>query len=293
MVCSLCPRKCKAERTEYKNDGYCKMPLLPVVARAALHFWEEPCISGENGSGTVFFSGCSLRCVYCQNEIISHKRHGKTISVEQLAKIFKNLEAKGAENINLVNPTHYLLAIKQALDIYKPSVPIVYNSSGYETPEQMELALSFCDVFLLDLKYLSQDRALKYSDSENYPDVATKAILKCYNAIGDNVYNEKGAMQKGLIIRHLVLPMGTNEAIKVMDWVEENTPRAVFSLMSQYTPCGNLEGFKEINRKLTLREHRKVLDYLAGLNIEKVYTQELNSSDNEFIPAFDLTGIDI
>lgn len=267
------------------------MPLPPVVARAALHFWEEPCISGKNGSGTVFFSGCSLDCVYCQNDVISHKGKGKTISVNELADIFKTLENSGAHNINLVNPTHYCLAIKEALDIYKPSIPIVYNSSGYDSVKELEIAASFCDIFLMDLKYLSSDRALKYSGAEDYPEVATKAILKCNEIIKECVFDADGIMQKGLIIRHLVLPMGTNEAIKVIDWVESNTPNAVFSLMSQYTPCGNLENFKEINRKLTLREHNKVLDYLECSNIKAFYTQELDSSSTIYIPDFDFTGV--
>ncbi len=291
MVCSLCPRKCKALRTkDFNNGGFCQSSLTVKVARAELHFWEEPCISGQNGSGTVFFSGCSLGCVFCQNEDISHNNFGKEISIERLAQIFKNLQEKGAENINLVNPTHYVLAIKQAFEIYKPSIPVVYNSSGYESEETLNIADEFTDIYLLDLKYLSSDRALKYSNAQNYPKMAVNAIKRCYKR-QENIFNEKGIMQKGLIIRHLIMPQGTNEAINVINWVEQNTPKAVFSLMSQYTPCGNLENFPEINRKLTQREHEKVLSFAEQSRIDTIFTQELKSSSKEFIPKFDLSGV--
>ena len=291
MNCSLCPRKCGAERTEYENvNGFCQSPELPKVARAALHMWEEPCISGKNGSGTVFFSGCSLGCVFCQNDEISHKNHGKVITVERLAEISKELEQMGAETINLVNPTHYVLAIEKAFQIYKPNIPVVYNSGGYESEATLNIADRFTDIYLLDLKYLSTDRAEKYSKAADYPEVATKAIKRCAEKYS-NVFDGNGMMKRGLIIRHLILPLGTNEAIKVLNWVEGNAPNAAFSLMSQYTPCGNLEGFPEINRKLTPREHNKVLDAASYSNIETIYTQELTSGDKQFIPPFNLEGI--
>ncbi len=291
MVCSLCPRRCKAERTDNGNNGgFCQSPLSVKVARAALHFWEEPCISGKNGSGTVFFSGCSLGCVFCQNDEISHKNKGKAITVERLAEIFKNLQEQGAENINLVNPTHYVYAIKKAFDIFKPSIPVVYNSGGYESEETLKIADEFTDIYLLDLKYLSGERAKKYSNAENYPEVATKAIKHCYER-QVNVFDDRGMMQKGLIIRHLVMPQGTNEAINVIKWVEENTPHAILSLMSQYTPCGNLEKYPEINRKLTLREHNKVLSFAEDSSIDMIFTQELSSGSEDFIPPFDMEGV--
>ncbi len=267
------------------------MPLLPKVARAALHFWEEPCISGTKGSGTVFFSGCSLRCVFCQNYELSQKNAGKVISYERLAKIFSELESAGAHNINLVNPTHYVPAIKKALEIYRPHIPVVYNSGGYDSIEEINEALTFADVFLMDLKYLSRERALKYSAAADYPEVAKRAILKIREAIPENIFDSDGLMQKGLMIRHLILPQGTNEAISVLEWAEQNCNNAVFSLMSQYMPCGDAAKFKEINRRITLREHRKVLDRAAVSSIETIYTQKLNSSDEKFIPAFDLTGV--
>lgn len=291
MTCNLCPRKCNAERNENFGNGYCKMPTAPVVARAALHFWEEPCISSTKGSGTVFFSGCSLGCVFCQNNEISHKNFGRKITVERLAEIFKELETKGAHNINLVNPTHYINAIGEAFDIYKPGIPIVYNSGGYDTEEQIEKASRFVDVFLMDYKYRSDIRAKKYSKAENYPEIAEKAILKCANIVKENILDENGIIQKGLIIRHLIMPQGTNDAIDIIKWVENHVPWCFLSLMSQYTPCGDLTDCKEINRKITQREYNKVLDFAADCNISTIFTQELTSSSEEFIPQFNLEGV--
>ncbi len=289
MICRQCPRGCNVNRAEAL--GYCQSPELPKIARAGLHFWEEPCISGEKGSGTVFFSGCSLGCVFCQNEEISHKNHGKIVTVERLAEIFRELECQGAHNINLVNPTHYVHAICEAVKLYRPNIPIVYNSGGYDTVETIEKAAEFVDIFLMDMKYRSADRALKYSKAQDYPTVSEKAILRCAEIVKENVYDENGIMQKGLIIRHLILPQGTRDAINVIDWVDKNVPWAVLSLMSQYTPHGNLTEYKEINRKITKREYDKVLDRAADSRIESIFTQELNSSSSKFIPPFDLSGV--
>lgn len=291
MKCFECSRKCGAERDDLSGNGYCKMPERPVLARAGLHFWEEPCISGEKGSGTVFFSGCSLGCVFCQNEEISHENYGKPVTVERLAEIFKELENLGAHNINLVNPTHYVHAIAKALEIYKPRIPIVYNSGGYDTVETIEKASRFVDVFLMDMKYRSGERALKYSKAKDYPEVSANAILKCAEIIKENTFDPNGIMQKGLVIRHLIMPQGTNDAIEVINWVEQNVPWAVLSLMSQYTPHGNLSDFKEINRKITLREYNKVLDFAAECDIDSIYTQDTSSGDEKFIPPFDLSGV--
>lgn len=292
MKCNLCPRRCNTQRTENENvNGYCKMPLQPVVARAALHFWEEPCISGTNGSGTVFFSGCSLGCIYCQNEEISHLSKGKQITVERLSKIFKEIEALGAHNINLVSPTHYAFSIKQALDIYKPEIPIVWNSSGYENPETLKMLEGYVDIFLMDLKYLTAERAFEYSNAADYPETATKAILECYRQKPNCIFDENGIMQKGVIVRHLILPQGTREALLVFDWVRENVPNAYFSIMSQYTPYGNAKKHKIISRKITSREYDKVLTYIYNSGFENCYIQERTSADESFIPPFDLTGI--
>lgn len=291
MKCSLCPRRCNAERTNEENlNGFCKMPLLPKVARAALHFWEEPCISGTNGSGTVFFSGCTLDCAFCQNYNISHGGFGKVITYQRLADIFKELEDKGAHNINFVTPTHFVPAIIRALDIYKPKIPVVYNSGGYDSVEEIRALKGYVDIFLMDLKYLSRERAALYSGAPDYPEHAAAAIREC--CLQQPVCEFKdGIMKKGLIVRHLLLPQGTGEAIRVFDWVRDNTPDAYFSIMSQYTPCGRAENMPIINRRVTKREYEKVLCYICNTDFDKVYFQERESSDKKYIPSFDLSGV--
>ncbi len=287
--CKLCPKKCNSIRTADSNiGGFCNMPLEPVIARAALHFGEEPFISGKNGSGTVFFSGCNLRCVYCQNLDISHNNRGEIISFKRLAEIFYELEQSGANNINLVNPSHQIFAIKEALKIYKPKIPLVYNSSGYDNAENIT---DLFDIYLMDFKYINGEKSLRYSNVADYPNVAVKAIKKAYGIHPQAVFDNNGIMQKGLIIRHLVLPMATNQTIKILDWVKDNAPNAYLSLMSQYTPMGDLSGTQEINRKITRREYEKVLNYCCNINLNNVFIQELNSTGNEFIPNFDGTGV--
>ncbi len=291
MKCNLCPRRCSAERTENQNiGGFCKMPTTIKIARAALHFGEEPCISGKNGSGTIFFSGCSLGCVYCQNAVISAQGFGESVSINRLAEIFRELEEKGANNINLVTPTHYIDAIISALKIYKPNIPIVYNSSGYETDTAINLLSDFVDVFLLDFKYFSSDKALQYSNAYNYPEIAARAIKTAHDIKGKPVF-KNGMMQSGVIIRHLLLPKATNDAIKIFDWVKENTPLAYFSFMSQYIPMHNTEKFPEINRKVTKREYDKVLNYIIDSGFENCYFQDLCSATKREIPDFNLNGV--
>lgn len=291
MICNLCPRQCNAQRDDTKNiNGYCKMPLLPRVAKADLHFWEEPCISGKNGSGTVFFSGCSLGCVYCQNYNLSHKQFGKDITYERLAEIFYELEKRGAHNINLVNPTHYVNAIIKALDIYRPSVPIVYNSSGYDRVEVLKSLENYVDVYLLDLKYLTPENAFKYSAAYEYPEIAKKAVLEAYRQKSECVFRD-GMMIKGVIIRHLLLPQHTREAMTVFDWYQNNTPNAYFSIMSQYIPFGKAVDMPPINRKITSREYNKVVDYIASFDTDKVYIQSLKSGSQKYIPDFNLSGV--
>lgn len=291
MQCNLCPRKCNAVRTNETNEnGFCRMPLLPRVARAALHFWEEPCISGKNGSGTVFFSGCSLGCVYCQNEEISHGGEGKTVTYNRLAEIFRELESQGAHNINLVTPTHYIPAIINAFEIYRPRIPVVYNGSGYESVEALRLIEPYIDVFLLDFKYFSRDRALLYSGAADYPEIAKQAISFAYSKkempslIG-------GIMQKGVIIRHLLLPQGTKDAMAIFDWVRENAPYAYFSMMSQYTPCGKVAFMPPLDRRVTAREYEKVLDHMIQCGFENIFIQERQSADAQYIPSFDGEGV--
>lgn len=286
MICNLCPRQCKAQRTETENlTGNCRMPLLPRVARAQLHFWEEPIISGKKGSGTVFFSGCPLSCIYCQNCEISQEGKGRDITVGELAEIFKALEEKGAENINLVSPTHYALAIREALDIYKPSIPIVYNSGGYDRVETLKMLEGYIDIFLMDIKYISKERAKEYSCAENYPEYALKAIKESIRQQPRAVI-ENGIMKKGVIIRHLLLPRATKEAISVFDWVRENAPKAYFSIMSQYIPFHKAKEHPVINRKITAREYEKVVDYILASGFENVFIQERSSADKQYIPDF-------
>ena len=288
MKCNLCPRKCNVLRDNLK--GFCKMPLLPKVARAALHLWEEPIISGNKGSGTVFFSGCSLRCIYCQNYEVSRGDIGKEISVSRLAEIFKELEEQGAHNINLVSPTHYVHAIIEALKIYRPKIPIVYNSSGYESTQTLKLLENHVDIYLIDFKYTDSAKAKEYSLAPDYPEVVKSAISECYRQKPECVIKD-GIMQKGVIIRHLVLPQNTKTAIEVFDWVREKTPNAYFSLMSQYLPFGDALNHKVLGRKITRREYEKVVNYICEFNFPNVFIQERESSSEKFIPSFDLEGV--
>ncbi len=288
MKCQLCPRRCNADRENIK--GLCKMPLLPKVARADLHFWEEPPISGTLGSGTVFFSGCSLRCIYCQNYEVSRGNVGKEISASRLAEIFKELERKGAHNINLVSPSHYVLAIIEALKIYKPKIPVVYNSSGYETVETLKMLETCVDIYLIDYKYTDSEKAKEYSSAPDYPNVVRSAIMECYRQKTECII-DNGIMKSGVIVRHLVLPQNTKTAIEVFDWVKNNTPNAYFSLMSQYLPFAEALNHPVLNRKITEREYNKVVDYICQSDFENVYIQERDSSHNKYIPAFDLKGV--
>ncbi len=290
FICNSCPRKCNIDREQ--KTGVCGAPEKYKLARAALHFWEEPCISGENGSGTVFFSGCSLKCVFCQNFEISRNAFGKEISEERLIEIFKELEAQGAHNINLVNPTHYSHQLSQTLKKYKPSVPVVWNTGGYDSVESLKKIDGLVDIYLADIKYVSGSVSKKYSGAENYFSVASEAVLEMQRQVGGNVFDENGIMQKGLIIRHLVLPGNVSQAMRVMDWIKANLPaNTVLSLMSQYTPCGKASEYPTINRKLSVREYDMVLDYAKKLGFENAFIQEIDSSSTEFIPEFDLRGI--
>ncbi len=264
------------------------MPYLPKIARADLHFWEEPCISGTLGSGTIFFSGCTLRCVYCQNYSISHKNNGKVISIQELADIMRELEQRGAHNINFVNPTHYFHIIKEALKIYKPQIPLVCNSSGYELEENIKEDIF--DIYLFDLKYVSSEKSLKYSGVADYFSVASKAIAAAYKLKGKPIIDSDGIMQSGVIVRHLVLPMSTKEALAVIDWFCVNTPDAYLSIMSQYIPMGKAEQYPEISRKITKREYEKVLNHLYSKDVKNIYIQDRLSSDTKYIPDFNLMG---
>lgn len=288
MICSICPRHCNIDRE--KSAGYCQSSENFKVARASLHFWEEPCISGKNGSGAVFFSGCNLRCVYCQNYEISRENKGVEISDSKLIEIFESLIEQGAENINLVNPTHYSHRLSEALRKWKSPVPIVYNTSGYEEVESLKELDGLIDIYLPDLKYIRTDKALRYSGAENYFEKTSKALLEMRRQVKDS-FDENGMMKSGMIVRHLILPQNTNSSIEIIDWLNNNLPDTYLSLMAQYVPCGQLDGFEEINRKITKREYEKVVNYALSLNMDRVFIQDTKSADKKFIPAFDFTGI--
>lgn len=291
MICSLCPRRCGALREEDRGLGRCRMPELPVVARAGLHRWEEPPISGTNGAGTVFFSGCSLGCVFCQNEDISQKDFGKTVTVERLADIFRELEAQGAHNIDLVNPTHFAHVLPAAIKQSGVSIPFVWNSGGYDTPEVIRAMAPYISVWLPDLKYLEPQRAARYSEAEDYPQAATAAIQAMYAAAGPCVV-EDGLLKRGVLIRHLLLPGGLQEAKAVMDWVAGTFPvgDVLFSLMGQYLPLGRAGEFPEIDRVLRPSELKNAAAYMEALGLPG-FTQDAASADETYIPAFDLTGV--
>lgn len=271
------------------------MGNLPVVAKAFLHKWEEPCISGTNGSGTVFFSGCSLKCVYCQNYTISQENYGREVTLPQLGRIFTRLQEMGAHNINLVNPTHFAAQIKQCLsDTVGLKIPAVYNTNGYERLETLRLLEGAISVYLPDLKYRSPEVAAKYSGASDYFETATSAVLEMYRQVGAPVLDEEGIIRKGLVIRHLILPGLASESIKILDWIKANLPGEVFvSLMSQYTPYYRAELHPEINRRITRREYEKVLNHFFKLGFENGYVQERDSAREEYIPDFNLEGVEV
>lgn len=287
MICSICPRHCNVDRSV--NLGFCQSPDNFRVARAALHFWEEPCISGKEGSGTVFFSGCNLKCVFCQNNEISAENKGVEISDDKLISIFENLISQGANNINLVNPTHYAKRLAKVLGRWKSPVPIVYNSSGYEEVETLKALDGLIDIYLPDLKYIRAEKAMRYSKAADYFEKASAALLEMRRQVEDKFDGD--IMKSGMIIRHLILPQNTNSSIAVLDFIKSNFPDTFVSLMAQYTPCGDLSEFPEINRKITKREYEKVVNYAFDNSFDKLFIQELSSADKSFIPKFDFTGV--
>ena len=287
MICSICPRHCNVDRSV--SLGFCQSPDNFRVARAALHFWEEPCISGKEGSGTVFFSGCNLKCVFCQNNEISAENKGVEISDDKLISIFENLISQGANNINLVNPTHYAKGLAKVLGRWKSPVPIVYNSSGYEEVETLKALDGLIDIYLPDLKYIRVEKAMRYSKAADYFEKASAALLEMRRQVEDKFDGD--IMKSGMIIRQLILPQNTNSSIAVLDFIKSNFPNTFVSLMAQYTPCGDLSEFPEINRKITKREYEKVVNYALDNSFDKLFIQELSSADKSFIPKFDFTGV--
>ena len=289
-VCHACPRRCGVDRSE--SSGFCRSGEEPKLARAALHLWEEPCISGSRGSGTVFFSGCSLRCVFCQNDKISRGNYGKTVSVGRLRDIYFELIAKGAHNINLVNPTHWTEPILQSLEGGLP-VPLVYNTGGYELVDTLRRFEGKVQIYLPDMKYADSHLASLLSAAPDYPERAMAAIEEMVRQTGPYELDEDGMLVRGTVIRHLILPGHLDNTFRVLDWVDRTflPGEVLFSLMSQYTPCGDLSRFPELQRRLTEEEYRSCYDYLAQSGIEDGFFQELSSAEEEYIPPFDCEGV--
>ena len=288
-ICNLCPRRCGVLRAE-EGKGVCRMGADPLIARAAPHYDEEPVISGTKGSGAVFFSGCSLRCRFCQNYGIAHGGFGKKVTVPELRGIFDSLIAQGVHNINLVNPTHFtdpiLAAIGEGL-----SVPVVWNTGGYERVETIRRLEGRVQVYLPDLKYVYPDAAGRYSGAPDYFDFAAPAIREMLRQTGPVQLDDDGIIQKGVIVRHLILPGRAEESMAALDWIKENLPGAWVSLMAQYVPMGNVAGVDELERRLTEDEYERVVDHMLDIGLEDGFVQELSSSDEKYIPSFDLTGV--
>ena len=292
--CRLCPRACSVNRINGET-GACHADAQMRVARAALHFWEEPCISGKEGSGAIFFTGCSLGCVFCQNTDISRGQEGKTVNVEQLVRICLNLQAQGANNINLVTAGHYLPAVAEALKQAKNQglrIPVVYNSSGYEKPETLRLLEGLVDIYLPDMKYMDAQLAKQYSRAGDYPDVAKEALAEMVRQCPDPVFNKRGMMKKGVIVRHLLLPGHVRDSKAVLKYLYETYQDQIFiSIMSQYTPMPQMSAYPELNRRVTRREYNRLLDFAMELGIENGFFQEGDPVGESFIPAFDGEGV--
>ena len=296
-LCYVCPHRCGVDRPENMADtngcfGSCGVSLAPIVARAGLHMWEEPIISGTKGSGTVFFSGCNLHCVFCQNYDISHNGFGKEITIERLKEIYHELIAKGAHNINLVTPTHFTEAVLKSLDEPLP-VPVVYNTSGFETQDTLRRLKGKVQIYLPDLKYSDDIAAIKYSNAPSYFRTATEAIKEMYRQVGDYHIGDDGIMTKGVIIRHLIMPGMLDNSKRVIDWVAGTFKpgQVMFSLMHQYVPCGRAADYPEINRKVTDAEYKELENYLMASTIEDGFVQEDDSACEDFIPCFDGSGV--
>ena len=293
MRCEICPRKCGVDRA--KTVGYCGAGEKIRVALVSLHKWEEPCLVGENGAGTIFFSGCNLKCVYCQNFQISHGGCGAEITVARLAEIFLEQQARGAANVELVTPTHYVPQICAALDAAKNlglKIPVVYNTGAYENPDTLELLRNRVDIFLPDLKYFSDEIAETFSSAPNYFAVASAAIKKMFELVGEPLFSANGNMLRGVIVRHLILPNFRRDSFKILDWLHENFGNRIFiSLMNQYTPVFLAAEFKKISRHLTTFEYNSVVEHARSLGIENCFIQTGKTADEKFIPRFDCSGV--
>lgn len=297
MKCDLCPRKCLVDRKKGEK-GICGQTENLKVARAALHFWEEPCISGDAGSGTVFFSGCPLHCVFCQNENIANGTVGKEISLERLVDIFLELQEKRANNINLVTPGHFVPQITKALDLAKQEglkLPIVYNTSSYETVETIKRLEGYVDIYLPDFKYMSPGLSKKYSHAPDYAEVAKAAIAEMVRQTGKAVFvngDEDNLILRGTIVRHLTLPGCMEDSMQILKYLHETYGDMIYiSIMNQFTPLSNLEKYPELNRRITDEEYETLVDYAIEIGIENGFIQEGNTAEESFIPAFDCEGV--
>ena len=292
--CGLCPRECGVNRLEGQR-GFCRQTAELKVARAALHMWEEPCISGTKGSGTVFFAGCHLGCVFCQNGQISREGRGKVIAVIRLAEIFMELQAKGAHNINLVTPTHYVPQIIEALRISRKKglhLPIVYNTGGFEKIDTLELLDGWIDVYLTDFKFMDVEISRRYAREEGYPFYAAKALEEMYRQTGEPEFDENGMMVRGIIARHMVLPGQAMDSRQIIDYLHETYGNRIYlSLMNQYTPFGNLEDFPELQSKVKKKVYNRLIQYALDKGVENAFIQEGATAEESFIPDFDGEGV--
>lgn len=292
--CTICPRNCGVDRLNGKT-GYCGAGALTRVALVSLHQWEEPCLVGEKGAGTVFFSYCNLHCVFCQNSTISRNGNGIEVSTERLAEIFTEQQERGAATLDLVTPDHYAPLIVEALKLAKAdglTIPVVWNSSGYEKIETIEAVAPFVDIFLPDLKYYSAELSTRYSSAADYFSVASKAILKMAELKGIPQTDKNGLMQQGVLVRHMVLPNARRDSMALLDWIAENLRGKVkLSLMNQYTPLFQSAKFKELNRRLTTFEYDSVVDHALDLGLNDCYVQERRAASAEYVPDFDGSGV--
>lgn len=287
MICSLCPRLCGAERNASIGLGVCQMSETARVARVAPHMWEEPCISGSRGSGTIFFSGCSLGCAYCQNHEISHALRGKDVTDEELSRLIARLEQTGVHNISFVTGTHFVPAILRALRLHKPGVPVIWNTGGYERVETLRMLEGHVDIYLPDLKHVSPRLGKVLCNAPDYFDYAADAILEMLHQTGEPVYDASGMMLRGVVIRHLVLPGCTGDSLKVLDWISQHVPKETpVSIMRQYTPIAACK-VKGLDRRVTDAEYERVVEYASNLQLNALI-QEKEAAQTAYIPDFDM-----
>lgn len=288
--CFLCPRGCGSDRI--MKRGFCGAGGQLCAARISPHFWEEPCISGSRGAGAVFLSGCSLKCVFCQNYSLSHKELGRQLSDDDFIQALKRLEERGVHNIDLVNPTHYAGVLARIFEKWRPAVPVVYNSGGFDSISALKEAEAYAQVYLPDFKLMDQSRCRRYLGFAEYGKYASQAIAEMIRQRPEPEYNEEGILISGVLIRHLVLPCNLDQTKKIIDWLWDNVPaHTPISIMSQYFPAGRASEYPEINRRLTRREYETAAEYFMAKGFKNGYIQELSSGSAEFVPAFDFTGV--